>query len=279
VIYALSISGGKDSAAMWSWAKRTGLATRVAIACDTQWEADFPGVDWLGYLAELSAAIGEPVKIVSDGRGFAEGVRKHGVFPGKLARMRWCTPELKLEPFKAEVARLREEDEVTVVVGIRAEESADREKMPEREWSEFYDCEMWRPMIAWTLEQVMAEHHENGLPINPLYLLGAERVGCWPCVKAGKEELALLGRLDPKRVEQIRELEKETETTMFCLEKTTKGVREYLPTPIDGVIAWARTSRGGVQLSMVQEPSGCARWGLCEPPRRVSAKAIPETGK
>lgn len=262
---------------MWSWAKRVGLKRRVAISCDTWWEAKFKAagvtVDWRAYLAELSAAIGEPVEIVSDGKGFAAGVRSHGVFPGKLARMRWCTPELKLEPFKAAVERLKEEDEVTVVLGIRAEESEERAKMPEREWSDFYDCEVWRPIIDWTLEQVFAEHHTYGLPIHPLYKLGAERVGCWPCVKAGKDELALLGRLDPDRVEEIRVLEKETDTTMFCLERTRKGVREYLPTPIDGVIAWARTSRGGLKLALFPEPSGCARWGLCEPPVKEKPNA------
>jgi tRNA(Ile)-lysidine synthase TilS/MesJ len=69
VIYALSVSGGKDSGTMWSWAKRTGLTRRVAIACDTWWEAKFKSgdvsVDWRAYLAELSAAIGEPVEIVT----------------------------------------------------------------------------------------------------------------------------------------------------------------------------------------------------------------------
>lgn len=37
--------------------------------------------------------------------------------------------------------------------------------------------------------------------------------------------------------------------------------------PIDDVVAWARTSRGGRQLEMFNEPTdGCARWGMCDQP-------------
>jgi hypothetical protein len=38
--------------------------------------------------------------------------------------------------------------------------------------------------------------------------------------------------------------------------------------PIDAVVAWSRTARGGKQLPLLEEPpdGGCFRWGLCEPP-------------
>jgi len=277
MIYVLSISGGKDSAALWAWAKRTGLAPRRAVACDTGWEYDGEEFDdghtatsWHAYIAALSFAIGEPITIVAADRQFDERVLAHNTFPGMLNR-RWCTEELKLHPFRAEVDRIREEtgDDVTVVVGVRAEESDARAKMPEREWSDFYDCEMWRPIIGWTLEQVIAEHHDGNLPINPLYFEGAERVGCFPCVKARKKELRVLARV-PRRVERLRQLEAKTGTTMFCLEQPKKKgqERKLIPTPIDKMIEWAQTERGGkrLMLPMFQEPSGCARWGICERP-------------
>jgi 3'-phosphoadenosine 5'-phosphosulfate sulfotransferase (PAPS reductase)/FAD synthetase len=270
VIHVLSISGGKDSAAMWAWAKRTGLTPRVAVACDTGWEASFPGADWLTYVAQLSSAIGDPIRIVRGPRSFAERVRAHNTFPGRVNR-RWCTQELKLEPFRDELDRIREEreDDVEVYVGVRAEESHSRAKLTEREWSDFYDCYVSRPLISWTTEDVIREHHAAGIPLNPLYRLGAERVGCWPCIKAGKLELRLVADLDPARIEEIRTLERETGTTMFCLESSrAKGAeRKLLPTPIDGMIEWARTDRGGRQLPMFHDASGCARWGICEAPR------------
>jgi 3'-phosphoadenosine 5'-phosphosulfate sulfotransferase (PAPS reductase)/FAD synthetase len=269
MIYVLSISGGKDSAAMWAYMKRLEIGPRRAVACDTGWEADFDDVNWARYLVDLSFAIGEPCRVVQAEIQFAERVLRSGTFPGMLNR-RWCTEELKLIPFKEEVDRIRDEtgDDVTVVVGIRAEESDARAKMPEREWSDFYDCEMWRPLIDWSLDQVIAEHHAAKIPLNPLYLLGAERVGCWPCVKARKRELRLLGKLDPARVTKVRRLEAATGTTMFCLEAPhRKGQeRKLIPTPIDDMIVWANTTHGGKQLAMYHEPTGCARWGICERP-------------
>lgn len=262
MIYLISYSGGKDSTALWSWARRTKLWPRHIVACDTGWE--WKG--WRAYVDLVSTTFGESVEIVGDPRGFEGITRYKRTFPGKVNTRRWCTESLKLEPFKAVVDRLRDVDDVTVVVGVRAEESADRAKMPEREWSDFYDCQVWRPLLAWTLEDVAREHHLAGVPFNPLYHLGAERVGCWPCVKSGKREIRLVSEIDPERIDRIRAIEQDTGNTMFCLEASRAGgaERRMLPTGIDEVVAWSKTKRGGKRLAVVQEPGGCARWGLCE---------------
>lgn len=44
----------------------------------------------------------------------------------------------------------------------------------------------------------------------------------------------------------------------------------YKPMRIDDIVAWSRTSRGGRQLKVLQEPpeGGCFRWGMCEPPSK-----------
>lgn len=50
---------------------------------------------------------------------------------------------------------------------------------------------------------------------------------------------------------------------------TTPGRRSGM-VPIDEVVAWSRTSKGGRQLPLLAEPpsGGCFRWGLCEPPSK-----------
>jgi 3'-phosphoadenosine 5'-phosphosulfate sulfotransferase (PAPS reductase)/FAD synthetase len=280
MIYVLSVSAGKDSTAGLLWAKRIGLAPRLLVSCDTGWEAEFEGASWSGYLADVQERTGETIKIVSAPVQFADRVLAHDTFPGRLNR-RWCTQELKLDPFRVELDRIREEtgDDVTVLVFVRAEESngkgdeTDRALMPEREWSDFYDCWVWRPLLKWTLAEVIAEHQHANVPLNPLYHLGAERVGCWPCIKAGKREIRLVSELDPGRIEKIRQLESATGTTMFCLERSRKRIpgqpapeRKLLPTPIDEMVAWSKTKRGGLKLAVIAEPSGCARWGICEAP-------------
>lgn len=266
MIHVLSISGGKDSTALWLWAIRSGLSPRVAIFADTGWEH----AQTYAYLDALEREhIREPLRRVRANVQFADRVRRHGTFPGRINR-RWCTRELKIEPFAAELNRIREEsgDDVIVLVGERAEESVSRAAKPEREWHALYDCELWRPIHQWTLADVMAEHHRAGVPVNPLYRVGANRVGCWPCVKAGKVELALLGETDPTRMAEVRDLERETGTTMFCLERprANGAPRKLVPVGIDDAIAWARTERGGVQLRLYREPSGCDAWGLCDAP-------------
>lgn len=267
MIHVLSVSGGKDSVALWCWAKRTGLAPRLAVAADTGWEHD----GWRDYLSVVEARLGEPCRVVR-GEGFEEAVRRQHMFPHGTTR--WCTRKLKLEPFAAELDRIREEtgDEVTALVGIRAEEGngkgdkTDRATWPEREWSNEYDCEVWRPLLTWSLADVIAEHHRAGVPLNPLYRLGAERVGCWPCINAGKVGIRLVADLDPARIDRIREIERDTGATMFASEardpETKK--RTAAPMPIDKAVAWSRTSHGGKHLTLFPEPSGCMRWGLCE---------------
>jgi 3'-phosphoadenosine 5'-phosphosulfate sulfotransferase (PAPS reductase)/FAD synthetase len=270
MIYVSSLSGGKDSVAMTAWAMRTGL-NPVVVTADTGWE--FDGTEeiqgWRDYVTGLEAFFG-PIRVIRSGTRFVERTLKHGSFPARVRR--WCTPELKVEPFAAELDRIREEtgDEVTVLVGIRREESAQRATWPEREWQEEYDCEVWRPIIDWTLAEVIAEHHRAGIPLNPLYVAGAERVGCWPCVMAGKSEIAMVARIDPGRIALIRELEAATGTTMFAEDRRTQKRKSggegpsVVPLPIDQAVLWAKTARGGRKLALFPQPSGCMRWGICE---------------
>jgi 3'-phosphoadenosine 5'-phosphosulfate sulfotransferase (PAPS reductase)/FAD synthetase len=278
MIHVVSLSGGKDSVALRAWAGRVGLSPLRAVACDTKWEfGGAPGItSWREYIASLEKFFG-PITIVS-GEGFENRVARTGTFPGRTRR--WCTPELKIEPFRVELDRIREEtgDDVTVLVGIRAEESngrgdkSDRATWPEREWSEEYDCEVVRPLLKWTLADVIAEHHRAGIPLNPLYLAGAERVDCWPCINAGKTEIEMVARLDPARIDSIRAMEESTGFTMFTRDRRTEKRRagdegpSVVPVSIDEAVAWSRTSRGGKHLTMYPEPSGCMRWGICEPP-------------
>ncbi len=276
--HIVSLSGGKDSVALWLWARRTGLDP-IAIYCDTLWE-------WSGhstYLDLLEARIG-PIRRVVTPRSFADTTRARKSFPSRVRK--WCTEELKLFPFAEELDRVRDEvcDEVTVLLGIRREESAaraDTELTKEREFSDLYDCEIWRPILDWTLADVAAEHHRAAIPLHPLYHHGAERVGCWPCVNASKAELALMARLSPERVAEVRSLEAETGATMFTFDRRTEkkkliasGVAiedagpSVVPASIDAVIEWANTDRGGTQFTLFQPRTGCARWGVCEAPPR-----------
>lgn len=193
-----SVSGGKDSAAMCLALKDAGIE-HDRVFLDTGWEhpATYeylrgPLTDALGPITELQA----PLQMV-------DLILKKGMFPSRMRR--FCTQQLKVFPMQRHLAE--QDDEVVNAVGIRRAESRARSGMTEWEWSKGFDCEVWRPIIDWSEQDVIDIHTYHGLAPNPLYLKGARRVGCWPCIYASKDELRLLAEIDPGRVVEIRALE------------------------------------------------------------------------
>lgn len=273
-----SISGGKDSAAMSLWLTEQGIDhDRVHLL--TGWDSDVT----MEYIrCPLTATLG-PIAEIRGPMLMEELVRHKGLFPSRARR--YCTEELKLRPLQRYLAALMDGGvEVISAVGIRAAESAARAHMTEWEWSPQLDCEVWRPLIGWTEQEVIDTHKRHGLAPNPLYLMGAHRVGCWPCVMARKSEIRLVADTDPGRLDKIRELERDLteglrercaatgeaqrwpELTFF--QGVNSAARKDGQTwPIDKTVAWSRTARGG-KAEDQQElfggmSDGCMRWGMC----------------
>ena len=204
-------------------------------------------------------------------------ILKKAMFPRRVAR--FCTQELKAFPARAHLATL---DDPLNVVGIRAEESPSRARMPEREYDAGMDCEVWRPILRWTLDDVIAIHARHGLRPNPLYLGSAVRVGCYPCIFARKAEIR---DLSPARVAAIRRLEacvaeltearvtRRGDTMNFAAPTFFQGVAPdaagSYAYPIDDVLEWSQTARGGRQMELFAagREEGCMRWGLCNTAR------------
>jgi 3'-phosphoadenosine 5'-phosphosulfate sulfotransferase (PAPS reductase)/FAD synthetase len=292
-VTVLSLSGGKDSTASALALREADVPFRT-ITADPGWEED----RWAEHIDLLREKIGpiEVVRAVSvpgmAGPTQAE-IDEHGAFLAwakykagfPLRAGRWCTEKLKLEPLKAAHERIASEtDKDTVsVVGVRAEESDERAAMPIWEESKEWGGLVWRPIRDWPVADVIAIHHRHGIPLNPLYKRGHNRVGCYPCIMADKEEVRLVAKHAPERIALIAKMEaefsaervrrnvsgegdfKHTTATFFQAKDARVGVW-----PIDRVVEWSRTSHGGRQLPMFEEqPSGgCFRWGLCEPPAK-----------
>jgi 3'-phosphoadenosine 5'-phosphosulfate sulfotransferase (PAPS reductase)/FAD synthetase len=268
MIHVVSISGGKDSTALWLWALRSNLDPLIPIFCDTKWEA----TQTYQYLDLLETRLGPLRRLVSE--GFEERTLRNKTFPSRVRK--WCSPELKVAMCAEELNRIRAAtgDEVEVLVGFRREESPSREAALVREYMPEYDCEVYRPILDWTLDDVIQEHHRAGIPLNPLYIAGAERVGCWPCIHARKSEIRLIAEIDPERIERVAAIEREIGQTMFAVEESRKGKskddpRRVIPLSIHETVAWSRTKRGGLELADTAPITGCARWGSCEAPIRT----------
>ena len=267
-----SISGGKDSTAMALLLREAGIPFS-SVNLDTGWEHE----DTERYVREyLPGIIGEiQIAKTDKAEGLGERSIQKGIFPSR--KVRWCTEELKIIPFAKVIKALDEEP--VVCIGIRAAESKSRAAMPIwGERSKAYDCEMWRPIKHWTERDVISIHNELGVLPNPLYLRGARRVGCWPCILGRKSEIRLIADTDPKRIDRIRELEKEVGAVHKAKVEARGETQGQAPTffhakigkgywPIDKVVEWSRTSRGGKQFELFdadQGDEGCMRWGLCE---------------
>ena len=173
-VLVVSVSGGKDSTATCLYLKELGLPYR-AIFFDTGWEHS----STYQYLTEyLPSKIGPIERLVrkkemktpdmeqlaqkyEDRLGFYSPMVRwciyKGMFPARQSR--WCTQELKV--FTAGDYLKTMDDEPVSVVGIRAEESKARSKMSEWEWFNAGDCEIWRPLIKWSFEDVIDIHQRH----------------------------------------------------------------------------------------------------------------------
>lgn len=207
-VFVLSISGGKDSTAA-ACALIDARIEFVPVFADTGWEHPIT----YEYLDEIERVLGLKIIRVGSPTAMVEKIRKRAGFPARAQR--WCTRELKIEPIRAvhdAIAEMSGDDTVSVV-GLRADESEARAKLPEFELDDRWGGYVWRPLIAWSIEQVLAMHHRFGLRVNPLYRLGFSRVGCFPCIYAAKEEIRLMADVWPERVDEIESLEAECTAT------------------------------------------------------------------
>jgi len=272
----VSVSGGKDSTALCLHLKEIGIEHSRVFA-DTGWE--HPAV--YEHLDYLETVLGPIDRVKSDVGGMEDWVRKKKMFPTRIAR--WCTEKLKVIPLQNYFKAI--DGDPISVVGIRGQESSARAKMPEWEWSDGFDCWIWRPLLDWTTENVIDAHTRHGVKPCSLYLDNdVDRVGCWPCIHSSKKELKTISRVDPGRIDYIEALEAEAtelkrevyasrgedfdtpgnaKPTFFY--QSMPGSTQKRAVPIREAVEWANTSRGGRQTEMFYDHSGgCMRWGLCE---------------
>ena len=122
-----------------------------------------------------------------------------GGFPGIKAQ--FCTKYLKVKPIEKLFKGIG--GLIFSYNGVRADESTVRAEMLIRQWRSIPKMKgkrnyaTIRPLLQWKIRDVMRIHAKHGIKPNPLYAMGAKRVGCWPCIFARKEEIYLISKARP----------------------------------------------------------------------------------
>lgn len=208
--HIVCFSGGKDSTALILWAKEN-LPEFTAVFCDTGWEHPMT----YAYVEEINRTLLRGRLKVLKSELFPGGMRRLVQIKKRVpsAKARFCTEALKVAPMVPWLKTI--DDDVTLYQGIRADESKSRSQMPQRNWDDLYDAWIERPLLHWTAEMCFAMMAKHGVKPNPLYLLGAKRVGCFPCVMVSQRELKALMVSTPEVKDRIVELETITGSSFF----------------------------------------------------------------
>ncbi|MBU0801413.1 MAG: phosphoadenosine phosphosulfate reductase family protein [Alphaproteobacteria bacterium] len=224
-----------------------------------------------------------------------------GLFPSRKAQ--FCTVELKVLPINNQVTKpyLLAGETLVSWQGVRRAESFERSLLPglqRMNEEEVAGCKVagryyvYRPLIDITsVDDVFAIGRRHGIEPNPLYAAGCSRVGCFPCVNAGKDELRVASHWFPEQIDRIAEWERLVSeacrrgfATFFAVvnDPVMRGAYEDLVLIHGGdavaskmsaegfgirqMVQWAKTDRGGRQFNLFYAPEGtvCSTHGMCE---------------
>lgn len=202
-----------------------------------------------------------------------------GRFPSRRAQ--FCTSELKTIPLTEYAMELIEQHgSVWSWQGIRINESHSRKTRMQGTGACVNAFEVVggglfinRPILRWKASDVFDAHRAYGLKPNPLYSLGADRVGCLPCINAGKDEVLNIWKRFPEHLHRVAEWERVVGLASKLQQAT------FFPAPGDNntayergnvwqVVEWSKTKRGGKLLDLFrvhdESPACSSSFGLCE---------------
>jgi len=190
------ISGGKDSQACLKLAlQKFNKSEILGLFCDTKFEHPLT----YAHVDKISEIYGVKIEKVNNG-DVPTLVRKYKRFPSDAAR--FCTDQLKIKAGKEFYKKLAQEQGLGFEVwyGMRKAESSQREKryagticdeiypphlfMPSKypQYLEKLGVMIRLPIVDWQTEDVF--EFLDGEQ-SPLYQLGFDRVGCFPCLAGG----------------------------------------------------------------------------------------------
>ncbi len=217
--------------------------------------------------------------LVPSGNPFLDLCVWKGRFPSRRAQ--FCTEHLKTKPAVEYQMGLIDDGLCEAVwswQGIRLDESeARRTRLQgtgacviafQEQGGGIYN---YRPILRWTAADAFDAHRIAGLEPNDLYRQGMTRVGCMPCINAGKDEVLAISKRFPHHIDRIEYWESMVAAASKRMEAS------FFPDPhrdahldkrgIRKVVEWSKTARGGKMVDWIRlEPAKACEsaYGLCE---------------
>jgi 3'-phosphoadenosine 5'-phosphosulfate sulfotransferase (PAPS reductase)/FAD synthetase len=282
--HIVGFSGGIDSQACARWVLNRFPKEDVILTNSNAGGNEHPLTD--EFIAQYSAAVHPVVfcnSIVADmwktpgaaeERGydgaavldFETLIKIKGRSPSRKAQ--FCTEKLKLNPqrrwIQTEFGVVGQFEGWSFIryTGVRRDESEARKHQAIEQWDDWYDCLLFAPIADWTKQMCFDYVKAHGEPINPLYTLGFNRVGCAPCINSGREDIRNWNIRFPEMIDKVRGWEQRTGRTFFAPMVPGKYTNS-----IDEVVEWAMAGRGGKQelFPIFHEREACeSKYGLCE---------------
>jgi len=206
----------------------------IPVFNDTGWEHDVT-YEYLDYLEEhldihIHRTVGSVRKNGDAGGTLEELILAQGRFPFGLGR--FCTTHLKQYALRNWFTDYAYDGttQYQIWFGMRTQESNQRaNKYAGIECDELFDMEelfpsrynkklratiqVRLPVVTWSTRGVFRFLHKHGVKSNPLYAEGTnDRVGCYPCMLAGKKVQAKMFATEfgQKQLQRIRVLEEKT---------------------------------------------------------------------
>jgi 3'-phosphoadenosine 5'-phosphosulfate sulfotransferase (PAPS reductase)/FAD synthetase len=196
----VSYSAGKDSTACLRWALETGKPIRVVMT-DTGNEPP----DSFDYICYIEREFNVTIEIYQrEGHSFSEIISKRGMWPipGKCLVSRTT----KMDDFRWYLKETDTPLNALIILGQRRSESKRRKLLPDFEPFIRSGRACYRPILDWSIADVMNFLGNQGIMAHPAYANGRKRVGCVWCVNSSADDLIRDEKLYPRRCAELRAL-------------------------------------------------------------------------
>lgn len=190
-----------------------------------------------------------PVQTASEGMA-ALVQRKKGWPPQGI---QFCTKELKIDPALAWLAEADPLGIAQCLVGVRHEESRERQSFPARQVSPNHGKRVLRAPLA-ALSSAERDELINRTPFAPRAHRSDE---CFPCINSNKADIRRLAE-HPEIVDGIERLETAMGVTSKGKPRTMfRPYRHMGATGIREIVRWAQSDRGKFELDDGTGGGGC----------------------